>query len=646
MTPPALDHLVRGCLAKDPADRWQTAHDVVKQLEWIASTPASVAGGPSTTAKRARRFTPWIAATAFFVATTAASLIYFLGVRSVPGAQPMRFAVSMPENVRLASMLTAAGVSAASRAISPDGRSVLFSGVDQTTGRMMLYVRPVDSEEARLLPGTDGATFPFWSPGSDAVAFFAESKLKRVAISGAGEPQIICDAPGSSEALFGGGTWNRDDVIVSYLDLRGGLYKVSARGGTPSLVTTTAAGEVSHMWPQFLPDGNHFLYFASSSNFGDLAIYVGSLDSSDRKLIFKGMPTMAVYAHPDHLLFVRDGALMVQGFDTKRLELTGDAVRLVDNLSMSAYNYNAGGFGVGAFAASETGVIVYRSAVRGAPDRFLWVGRDGKEIGPVLPPGYYRDPALSPDGTRLAYARKESAAGEYDIYILELATGKETRLTLGPAADQGPVWSPGDGSSILYSSSRRDDPGLYRKSSNGVGNEELIYPVKSSFVPYQWPTPDTFIYFIGAVLDLLKLSLPDRQSSPLGISGGSADGAVSPDEKWLAYYARDTGRLEVTTWPPSATRFAVAPSGVDVRWSRTGDALFYLNNRTGELMSVDVIPGNPPRFGTPKRIYAGPLDFFTIHSFDITPTGDRFIVHAPDPGGEMTVLLNWPSLLQ
>jgi dipeptidyl aminopeptidase/acylaminoacyl peptidase len=336
---------------------------------------------------------------------------------------------------------------------------------------------------------------------------------------------------------------------------------------------------------------------------------------------------------------------MVQGFDTTRLELTGDAVRLVDNISASPFTYNAGGFGVGAFSVSDTGVIVYRSATRDAPDRFLWIGRDGREIGPVLPAGYYRDPAISPDGTRLAYARKESPSAEFDIYILEPGSGKETRLTLGPAADQGPVWSP-DGGTIFYSSSRRDAPGLYRKSANGIGAEELVYPIASAFVPYQWPAPDTFLYFMGTALDLQKLSLPDRTSTPVGLPGGGADGALSPDGKWLGYYARDTGRLEVTTYPPSGTRFAVAPSGVDVRWSRRGDAIFYLNNRSGELMSVDVTPGDPPRFGSPRRVYAGPLDFFTIHSFDLTPAEDRFIVHTPDPGGELTVLLNWPALVR
>jgi Tol biopolymer transport system component len=506
---------------------------------------------------------------------------------------------------------------------------------------MMLYVRPVDSVEARPLMGTEGATFPFWSPGSDAVAFLAERKLKRVAISG-GEPQIICDAPGSPEALYGGGTWNREDLILVHLDVGGGLYKVSARGGMVSPVTTLAAGEAAHLWPQFLPDGNHFLYMTQNADIADTAIYVGSLDSQDRKLIFKGMRTMAVYAHPGHLLFAQDGALMVQGFDTKRLELTGAAVRLVDTISANPFNDPGGGFGAGAFSASETGVIVYRAATRGAPDRFLWIGRDGKEIGPVLPPGYYRDPAMSPDGARLAFARKESPSAEFDIYILELATGKETRLTLGPAADQGPAWSP-DGSAIVYASSRRNDPGLYRKNSNGIGNEELIYPTKTSFIPFQWPTQDTLIYFGGGGI-IQMLSLHDRKTTPLGIKGG-VDPAVSPDGKWLGYYARDTGQLEVTTFPVSGTRFAVAPSGADVRWSRKGDAIFYLNNRTGELMSVDITPGNPPRLGSPRRIYAGPLDFVTIHSFDLTPSEDRFIVHTPAPGGEITVLLNWPAAL-
>jgi Tol biopolymer transport system component len=616
--------LLRACLQKAPQERLSDVRD------WRLLLDDAETSRPPQ--RRRASVVPWVVAVA---AIALGAFAYFAGVRSVPSAEPMRFSVSMPETVRLASMLTPAGATTAAHSISPDGRNILFSGVDEKTGTMMLYVRPFDSVEARPLPGTEGATFPFWSPNSDAVAFFAERKLKRVAINGGGEPQIVCDAPGALK-FEGGGTWNRDDVILAHLVPQGGLSRVSASGGAPAPVTTPSAGESIHLWPQFLPDGSHFLYVVLANNFEDNAIYVGSLHSADRKLVFKGVTTLAAYAHPDQLLFMRDGALMAQAFDTKRLELRGDAVRLVDHVSASPYN-NAGGFGLGAFSASETGVIVYRSAARGAPDRFLWIGRDGKEIGPLLPPGYYRDPALSPDGSKLAFTRRESATAASDIYILELATGKETRFTLDPGSDQGPVWSP-DGAAILYSSSRKEAPGLYRKNANGVGGEELIYPLKTAFAPYQWPTPDKFLFHL-----LDELSLHDRKATRLGVQGGGADGAISPDGKWLGYFSLDSAQLEVTTYPPSGTRIVAAPTGADVRWSRNGDVIYYLNYANGELMSVDVTPGNPPRFGLPRRIYAGPLDYNTIHSFDLTPKEDRFIVHTPDPGGEITVLLNWPA---
>jgi dipeptidyl aminopeptidase/acylaminoacyl peptidase len=360
-------------------------------------------------------------------------------------------------------------------------------------------------------------------------------------------------------------------------------------------------------------------------------------------LLFKSS-TAAVYAHPNHLLFMRGEDLIIQGFDTQHFELTGEPVRVASHASASARDSAGGGFGLGAFSASDNGVIAYRSASGAAPDRFLWVSPAGTEIETALTLGYYRDPAISPNGHEIAFAKKDSADGQYDISILDLETRKETQFTTDPADDLVPIWSP-DGKTIMFRSSRKAGPGLYRKNADGSGAEELIYPIKQGFVPYAWPSQDTFIYFAGDHNDASILTLSDRKSKAIGLGVNGADPSLSPDSRWLAFSDTRDMQLVVTTYPTSSTRLPVAANAADLRWNRDGKKLFYVSTATGELMGIDVIPGNPPQFGPPRRIYAGPLDYLTGHSFDLMSDESRFLVHVPDPGGEITVLMNWPAFL-
>jgi Tol biopolymer transport system component len=207
-----------------------------------------------------------------------------------------------------------------------------------------------------------------------------------------------------------------------------------------------------------------------------------------------------------------------------------------------------------------------------------------------------------------------------------------------------PIWSP-DGKAIIFRSSRKAGPGLYRKNADGSGAEELIYPIKEAFVPYGWPSKDTFIYFAGDHNDVSILTLSDRKSRTAGLGVLGADPSLSPDGRWLAFGELRGMQLVVTTYPASSTRLPVAANAADLRWNRDGKKLFYVSTATGELMNVDVTPGNPPQFGPPHRVYAGPLDYLTGHSFDLLRNESRFLVHVPDPGGEITVLMNWPALL-
>jgi eukaryotic-like serine/threonine-protein kinase len=274
-------------------------------------------------------------------------------------------------------------------------------------------------------------------------------------------------------------------------------------------------------------------------------------------------------------------------------------------------------------------------------------------LGPVLEAGYYADPQISPDGSRLAFAKKESASNTFDIWILDLTTGAQRRLTFDPTDDRSPVWSP-DGAAIIFSSDRKGGVGLYRKNSNGVGDEELVSPKEQySTLASQWLPDGRSVIFRGgtSAINLWMLNLTDRKSSPLiRTPWNNLHGVVSPDGKWLAYDSRDTNRFEVyvTTFPPTNSKWMVTTNGgAEPRWSKDGKELFYVNS-SGSLMSVEVKVGNPPEFGVHRRIYGGRLDwgFESAHSFDIDPKQDRFLVETLNVQYEITVVLNWHSLLK
>jgi eukaryotic-like serine/threonine-protein kinase len=630
MTPPALEQLVWGCLAKDPSDRWQTAHDIVKQLEWIAGS--SIAVAPRVPKKMARASKLWFTASLLLAVTTiAVSLAYIF--REIPEARPARFTVSLPERVGSPSM------SMGGASVSPDGRLLVFEGAESESGKIMLYVRPMDSTKASPLAGTEGGTSPFWSPDSSSVAFYAQGKLKRIDLSG-GAPQIICDAPTGCC----GGTWNRDGVIVSGVTDPGPLSKVSAKGGEPKAITVLENSEGDHDSPQFLPDGKHFMYFSSSAaGASSNAVYVGSLDSPGRKLVLKGISGSVIYANPGYLLFTRDATLMAQRFDMDRLEATGEPHRLAENVGSP-----------GSLTASTNGVLTYTTNSTLIPDQFLWIGRDGTQR-PLLEPGYYADPQLSPDGSKLAFAMKESPNSTYDVWVMELANGVKSRLTFDPADDYAPVWSP-DGNFIIFSSTRKNAVGLYRKSSKGIGDEELISSKENQYLlsPYQWSSDGKFVVFYGGVpsFDISMLSLADHKSTALvQTPKNELHAAVSPDGRWLAYDCQDSSRFEVyiTTFPAGGSKWMVTnEGGAEPRWSKDGKELFYVNSITGALMSVEIKAGNSPELGVRHRIYPGPLDwgYFSRHSYDIDPKQDRFLVEVLNTRPEMTVLLNWPSLLK
>src|SRR5688572_17969287 len=617
--PPALGHLVHMCLAKDPTDRWQTAHDVAKQLEWIDAS-----GAASTTSSSSSGRGIWLGAAAVLVALAAVG-VWFRPRPAAPGP-PMRLALTLPEHIRF----TVGEDFLRSAVISPDGERVAFTGVERDTGRTLIYVRPIGAVEATALEGTHDGSSIFWSPDSNAVGFFAEGRLQYVGLTG-GPPKTVAAANSN-----GGASWNDDDVILASLQNPGPIVTVPLAGGTPVPVTTLdPSAEVDHDWPQFLDDGEHFLYMAWGRTTAQNQVFVGALGSQTRTRLLTGVTAFA-FASPDRVIFLEAGTLLTQAFDTKRLELVGKPVPVAKNA-------------LSPLSASRAGPIIYRT-IPAVPNPMVWLHPDGRVIGPALPPGYYIDPAVSPNGSEIAYAHRESRQGTFDISIMTVATGAVRPLTLNAATDRAPVWSP-DGASIVYLSLRQDAPGLYRKRADGAGGETLILPSPGVVWPYQW-VGDRIVHFAGTVgaNDLYTMSPnnPDTPKVLVKTPFNDVDGAISPDGQWFVYTTNETGRWELvmTTFPTSSTKLHVTTQGgVDPIWNRDGTELFYVKPSTAELMSVPVVPGNPPRFLAHRRLYSGPLWYPNAHSFDLDLRGNRILV-APsfDPGGDITVLVNWRSL--
>jgi Tol biopolymer transport system component/DNA-binding winged helix-turn-helix (wHTH) protein len=582
-------------------------------------------------------------------------------VRRIPtaAATPARFAIDVPAGATLGhnSAARGAGTAAPHFAPSPDGRRVAY--VMFSADQPRLWVRRLDEIHGQPLPGTDDASFPFWSADSRHVAFFADGKLKRIDASG-GPPRIICDAPAGE-----GGTWNADNAIVFAPDETSGLAKVSAAGGVPVPVTTLSSSEqeVSHRWPQFLPDGRHFLYLALSGFVGQSLIseaslertratFVGSLDSPQRILVMRGS-RRSTYAG-GRLLFMRQGSLMSQALDLISFRLTGNSVPLADNVSANNGNGRTG------FAASDD-LLMYRGTGSRADGlrRLLWVDRAGQALEVVGPPARYGWFRLSPDASRLAiYVRVKDEGGSGDLNIARLTRGTlASPLTLSPIESEGRfAWSP-DGSHLTYASGQ-DRTNVFQKSTTGSGEPERLLEIPEPATVGSW-SPDGR-YLAYSVMnpktrrDLFVLPLfADRNPIPvLQTEFNEFEPEFSPDGKWVAYVSDRDGSpgVYLRAFPSGDREWRVSTGeGISPRWRGDGNELFYFSR--GDVMGVGVKLGPSPELGAPKKLFSAPISPGRFGQYSVTPDGQRFLIIEPlGPTSSLgpvplTVVLNWTSAL-
>jgi len=650
LTPLSLDHVIRRCLAKDPDERWQTARDLASELKWMAELVGHAE--PLEPARETRSRRRWLAVVTAVLLGFVLVLSAFLYRGKTPSlAAPVRFEIPLPAG-------------SLNFTLSPDGRhlAILGPGPD---GRWLIWIRALDSLETRPLPGTENVYGPhaFWSPDSRFVAFQSGGKLKRIDIS-SGPPQTICDTPVSVI----GGAWNRDDIIIFGTD-GNGIMQVSAGGGVPTFLTTTGERNEIHAFPSFLSDGRHFAYLRAPENSG---IYIGSLDEKPEQQNSKRIlasSLMAVYAPPSdagsgRLLFMRDGTLLTQIFDERRLELVGEATPVVEQVG--TYLLSAG------FSASANGVLAFRAGKSAiALSGLSWYDRQGKELGDAGESGTYSydDLALSPDGTQVAATRidPKSPSASEAIWLLDLTRIVSARFTFDLAPDAAPVWSP-DGSRVAFNALRVGGAGIYQKAANGSGNEQvLVGPTHDAKFPNHWSRDGRFLLYTQQdaktntdlwVLPLRGDGVPSGEPRPFANTEfNEGHGQFSPDTHWIAYASDQSGRVEVYVQPfptplggGSKTQVS-RDGGNQPRWRRDGKELFYLS-LGGRLMAVDVTEGPIFKTGSPKSLFQLPVTGIysdaALHVFrwDTAPDGKRFLFNAAKtPSEPLTVILNWTAEL-
>lgn len=640
--PAPLAWIVERCLAKDPEERYASTRDLAREISGVRRH-ASETSDPGRTIRSAaparRTGIAWALAGA---AATAA--VGFLAGRIRPAAEVpggVRFQIEAPPRATF----NATGRDAGPLTVSPDGKQIAFVATS-TDGPKQIYVRPLDAVDARPLPGTEGASYPFWSPDSRSIGFFAGSKLKKIAASG-GPVQSLCDAP-----LGRGGAWSRDGVIVFSPGAYDPLYRVAASGGTAVPVTRIVdpQHESSHRWPRFLPDGRHFLFlrFGTSYTRQDQAICLGSLDSLTRTVVAPASSSFA-YTPSGQLLYVRDDTLVAAPFDAKRGQVTGPTVPIAQRVLLYRNTSSS------VFAVSENGVLAYQSGPIPPVSELDWFDRNGKLLGSLGEPADYEEPRLSPDGRRLAVNRIDPASGSANIWTFDTAGGRGTRFTFSQSVDHHAVWSP-DGTRIAFDSIRNGPMDIFIKSLDGSSEERPVLTSAVSKSPTDW-SPDGATLVFGRLdprtkYDLWRVSVrAGGAPEPVVRSDASeVDGRFSPDGKWLAYSSDESGTWEVyvTAFPGPGGRWQVSiGGGVQPVWSRSGKEIFFLAGDR-KLMAAPCETGATFSVGAPKALFQTLARYTGDVAYDVAPDG-RFLVNTLVGAGAappITVVTNWESALK
>jgi Tol biopolymer transport system component len=622
--PAGIRRLLRRCLEKDPRRR---LHDIADARLEIDDARDGTDASPAAVPVRSRPWPAWAWALMIVVPVAAAAAGWML--RPVPQVPEARLDITTPPSAD------------PSLAISPDGRTVVFAAGSGTQAQ--LWVRSLGAPLARPLAGTQHGTRPFWSPDSRSIGFFADAKLKRVDIDG-GSPLTLS----SAVAVPLGGTWNREGTILFSNSPGGSILRISERGGPATPATSLDRGSHrGHYFPEFLPDGRHFLFFVSSGQPEVHGVYVGALDRSQTTRLFDAGPV--VYATTGHLWFVRGSKIFAQGFDADRQTLEGDPFIVEEQV-----------IGDTRLAASAAGPIAYRTGSADAGQRQLaWIDRAGRELEKVV----YDDtaaqgPSLSHDGRRIAVYR--FANGNMDLWSYDIKRRAWERLTFDPGDDIYPLWSPGDTSIVFGAVRKTANLGIYRRIVGAPpgSEEELLVDAPGAF-PMDWSADGRFLLYASASpaqgVDLwaLPLDAPRKPFEVVRTEFNETMAQFSPNGSWIAYQSDKTGRDEIYLRPfpgPGPDSPVSIDGGAQVRWNANGRELFYVA-ADDRLMAVPITtaadgktvePGAPSPLFTTRVGSTATLKY--RQQYVVSGDGQSFVMNslvAEPSTSPITVILNW-----
>jgi len=640
-TPPAIRLLLTRCLAKDPKQRLRDmgeARLIIAAVRGGDPTASMVLGERKTeTGGRRlakREIAAWALAAVAIVAFGVTALMSTTGGTTATKAPEIRATISAPDDHDF----EVNGNHSGALSLSPDGTKMIFTA-SAGSGRPSLFLRSLGSSTAQQISNTEGATYPFWSPDSRQIAFFADGKLKKLDLNG-GAPMTV------TRALDGrGGTWNIDGTILFAPETQTPIHRVSTGGvlgGPVTTVDNTRMAETTHRFPSFLPDGRHFLYLRGShaANNQDAvnSIWVGDLESEETfELMQSG--TQANYAQ-GHLFWVRDQFLMARPFSVQDLEFTGEAFAVGEGVVVQLGTWRA------AYAVSEAGPLSFQGGL--AAEQVLTLfDREGKELGTIGEAAMYSEIRLSRDNRYLAAGVDAEGGGQSDIWVYDLSRNVGSRLTFDDARDTKPVWSP-DGKQIAFTSNRGGKSGVFVRSADGRGDAESLFTIEGQCEVQDWSRDGKYLAFDTGIgkNDLWVLNLEDGEAFALVASGFDVGYArFSPDGNWIGYISNEGGKYElyVTRFPSGEGKWQLTKDGADwlLGWNDAGTELFYLDLE-GNLGSVKVAFGDQVVVDLPTMLFSTRAGT----TWDNKSDGNGFVLGVPDDAGDdfpITLIVNWDS---